>query len=271
MRIFALLMLACVCAPSAGADFAKDFAVILATEKTEARFGKLPLDRALLAKAVEHAARGGAKGVVIKFFLDRPKDKAADGRLAQSLSLVPVILQARLDDTELVPNILAERFTLGDGLATFIQGHSAWIPLPAFADKSHDICFVDFSGSPVPLVETYKGRAVKSLLLCAVEFATGSKMTLASPGRIKVGSFNAPVDNLHQTVVKYPSESTFEFFELSALLDDKLPKDTLKGRIVIIGYDGPHIHTVPTPFGQLGAHRAFILLLKSFYESGSKH
>ncbi len=268
MRSLVLLALACLAFPSTASDFARDFAIVLATEKTEARFGRLPLDRALLARAIENAARGGAKGVVVKFFLDRPKDKASDARLAQSLALVPAILQARLDNTEQESNDLPERFTLsGSGHAVSVQGRSGWIPLPAFAAKSSDICFVDFSASPVPIIETYNGRAVKSLLLCAVEMAIGSKMTWVPADHVKVDSFTAHLDNLNQAIVKYPNENTLKVLELSALVDEDFPPGVLRGRVVIIGYDGPNIHTVPTPFGNIGAHRAFILLLKSFYET----
>jgi hypothetical protein len=268
VRLFLFLILAGLASLSTAKEFVNDFAVVLASEKTEARFGKLPLDRAVLARAIENAARGGAKGVVVKFFLDRPKDKAGDVRLAQSMSLVPIILQARMDDAEQNPNILPERFTVsGNGLASSVQGRSGWIPLPAFSATSRDICVVDFSASPVPLIETYKGSAVKSLLICAAELAAGAKMNLVPGDRVTVGSMTTRVDKLNQAHVKYPSENDLAVLELSALLDADFPPGALKGKVVILGYDGPNIHTVATPFGNVGAHRAFILLLKSFYES----
>ncbi len=270
MRIIALLALASLSALSMAKDFADDFAVVLATEKTEARFGKMPFDRAHLARAIELAARGGAKGVVVKFFLDRPRDPDGDARLAHSMSLLPVILQARIDDAAPAPHPFPGRFTVGGSdYASAVHGHSGWIPLPLFADKSRDICFVDFSASPIPLIETYRGRAVKSLMLCAVELAIGSKMTLLPSKQIQLGAFTARLDALNRAVVSYPSSDTLKVLELAELLDGTLPKEALKGKVVILGYDGPNIPVIATGLGNRGAHRAFILLLKSFYETGS--
>jgi hypothetical protein len=153
MRYLALFLLLFSPLASLGRDFSRDFVVVFATATTEARFGKVPLDRSLLAKAIENAAHAEAKGVVIKFFLDLPRNPQSDSRLTRAIATVPVILQARIDDAE--PN------------------------------------------------------------------------------------------------------------------SNPLPSGVLKGKVVILAYDGPSNPTVATPIGNLGAHRAFILLLKAFYESGS--
>ena len=37
-------------------------------------------------------------------------------------------------------------------------------------------------------------------------------------------------------------------------------------KVVIIGYDGPSIQTIPTDIGPIKAHRFFVYSLKSVYE-----
>lgn len=267
MRRIALLVLVFLPLWSSAGDFGKDFVVVFATAGTETKFGKLPLDRALIAQAIENAARDEAKGVIVKFFLDQARDADSDARLARSMSLIPVIPQARLDDSEQRPNPLPQRFTLaGAGYATSVQGNSGWIPLPVFADKSRDVCFADFSSSPVPMLETYQGRMVKSLLLCSVELAVGQQASLRAGSEVRIAALSVPLDEQNRASVKFPASASLETVDFADLVAGKLPKGALKGRVVLLGYDGPGIHSVPTPVGNIGAHRAFTLLLKAFYE-----
>lgn len=267
MRGLALMLLFFLACRAQAGDFDRDFAVVFATGQTETRYGKLPLDRKLLAMAIEQASKAQAKGVVLKFFLDLPRDGESDGRLARSLSLLPVVLQARLDDQEPNPNPLPERFRFpGQGLQTAVKGASGWIPLPAFAGNSHDVCFVDFAASPVPVLETYQGHAVRSLLLCAAELARGARATLRPGTDLQLGPVNLPLTANYQTPVTMVPAASLQTIEFSDLVEGKVPEAALKGRVVLLAYDGPNIHVVPSPVGPLGAHRAFVLLLKSFYE-----
>jgi hypothetical protein len=83
MRLLLACFLVILSFCSTARDFSRDFAVVFATESTEARFGRIPLDRALIAKAIESAARHVAKGVVVKFFLDQPRTTEGDNQLAR--------------------------------------------------------------------------------------------------------------------------------------------------------------------------------------------
>lgn len=270
MRLFLACVVLSMSFVVVARDFSQDFAVVLANEKTEARFGTIPLDRTLIAKAIANAARYGAKGVVVKFFLDQPRGSEGDQQLAQSLSMLPVILQARIDDTEKSPNVLPERLTMGrTHLQSSVQGESGWIPLPALADASHAVCFADFNASPIPLLETYRGNTVKSLLLCPVELAVGQKAVIRPEKEVSVGDLRIPLDGQNRVSLTVQPHATFPIFQFDDLIDGTLAHNALKGRVVVLGYDGPHIHTVMTPVGKVGAHRAYILLLKAFYEYGS--
>lgn len=250
-------------------DFAQDFAVVFITARTEAQFGNIPLDRTLIAQAIEKAAENQAKGVVLKFYIDQSRNAESDERLARSLANIPVLLQARIDNTEPNPNPLPVRFTLSDtSYVTDAKGNSGWIPLPALANNSHDICFVDFDRSPVPLVEMYQGKAVKSLVLCAAELAIGEQATITPGSRVTVGDLTAPLDALNRVTINPASGSTFDFIEFTDLLDGVVPPDMLKDKVVIVAYDGPNIATIDAPFGTMGLHKAFVTFLKTFYESG---
>lgn len=252
-----------------GGDFERDFTVVFITQATEAKYGRFPLDRSLLAQAVEQAADAGAKGVVIlKFFLDQSRTAEGDRRLATALSRVPVLLQARLDDSEKAPNPLEGRFTLpGASFKTAVSGSSGWIPRPEFSRRAHDVCFVDFDSSPAPIVEMYQGKTVKSLLACAAELAAGHKAVIRPVKDISIADQTAFLDSLNRVTITLRHEKVLASFDFNSLLDGSIPPSALRNRVVVIGYDGSSIPQVSSPVGTMGAHRLFVLMLKGFYES----
>jgi CHASE2 domain-containing sensor protein len=81
-------------------DFNGEFAVVFIDPDTEARHGKIPLDRALIARALEVLAKANARAVVLKFFLDQPRSEDGDRRLSEAIARIPVVLQARIDEVE---------------------------------------------------------------------------------------------------------------------------------------------------------------------------
>ena len=253
---------------AAGRDFSADFAVVFADATTEAKLGELPLDRTVLANAIESAAKAGARGVVLKFFLDRPRQLEGDRALAHAMTLVPVLLQARIDDTEAASNELPSRFLLpGGARTTAIHGRGAWIPIPLFSAPAHDICFVDFSSSTVPLIESYRGASVKSLLLCAVELAAGERATSSATGTLALMGNALPTDERFELSVPIVDRSPLETMTLHDLLDGSIAASSLKGKVVILAYDGPNISRLDGGYGAVGAHRLFVLLLRDFYQS----
>lgn len=264
----AILLLVSVPTIALGGDFERDFAVVFITQATEAKYGRFPLDRALLAQSVERAADAGAKGVILKFFLDQSKTAEGDRRLATALSRVPVLLQARLDDSEKGPNPLEGRFTLpGASFKTTASGSSGWIPLPEFSRHAHDVCFADFDSFPAPIVETYQGKTVKSLLVCAVELAVGHKAVIRPVKDISIGSQTALLDSLNRVTVTLRPEKPLSSFHFNSLVDGSIPPSALRNRVVVIGCDGPSVPQFSNPIGTMGAHRLFVHMLKGFYES----
>ena len=50
------------------------FAVVLIDRRTEEALGPFPYVRAIYAKTLESLSNSGARGVVLKFFIDQPKE-----------------------------------------------------------------------------------------------------------------------------------------------------------------------------------------------------
>ncbi|MBV7537165.1 CHASE2 domain-containing protein [Duganella sp. sic0402] len=244
--------------------FERDFVVVYVDTKTEARFGAIPLNRGVLAQGVDAIADAGARGLVLKFFLDQPKLADDDERLARALSRLPTVLQARMDDAESKPNPLPQQFTLQGEFNAAVVGQSGWLPLPVFMQRAKDIGFVDFNSSSVPMIEQYQSRAVKSLMLCAMELAAGTKATI-SPGRqIEIGQQVIALNPQNLATVNLIAPPVQHSVSFSALLDGSA-RAALKGKVVILAYDGPHIEQFDTSLGAMGAHRYFVNILRSLY------
>lgn len=193
-RLFALILLGIV--SNARADFASDFAVVMIDDKTEAQLGPFPYDRSVYAKAIEACARYKAKAVVLKFFFDQAKSAEGDTALRDAMKTIPVVLQARLEETDATALRIPDKFQFGsEKPATTIQGDRGWIPLPLLMDAATDVGFVDFADANIPLVEAYQRKPYKSLVLCCLEQLTGKLSRADGHGRIFVGDDYLPVDD----------------------------------------------------------------------------
>jgi hypothetical protein len=182
--------------------FEEDFVVVFIDAKTEAEFGSIPLNREVLAKGIDRIASAGARGLVLKFFLDQAKDEQGDRLLERALSQLPTVLQARLDNSEQHPNVLAGRFTLMDSFEVAASGSSGWVPLPRFAKNAKDIGFVDFNSTTVPMIEQYQSMQVKSLILCAIELAAGKRAVLHPGSWIAIGPRVINVNARNQAIAR---------------------------------------------------------------------
>ena len=245
-------------------DFSNDFAVVFIDQAAVARFGNFPFDRSVYAQALENSAKAGARGVVLKFFLDQARSSSGDAALAKALSKLPVVLQARIDDTEQTANPLPQRFTLAErALASPVAGNSGWIPLRQFAEPAVDIGFVDFVSSPIPLVETYQGRPVKSLVLGAVELALGAKAVFGPAHSTFIGKHEIRTDAVNAVSVQFAPDRAISTLPFNDLFDGKLRPVELKDKVIILGYDGADTPRV----GGVGIHRLFVQMLRALYES----
>lgn len=259
------ITLALLAGAAQAGDFSQDFAVVFADANTTARHGALPLPRTLLARALHAAADAGARGVVLKFFLDQPRTTDGDQALATAMRRLPVVLQARLAGAEAAAPPLPQRFVLDGALPPVaVGGEQGWLPLPAFADAAHAVCFVDFASSPVPLVEAYQGRPVPSLLLCAMALASGRAASLPQAG-LQLGGQPLPVDGRQQVALSLADRSPLAVWSLDALAEGRVPAAALHGKVIVLGYDGPDAPLIATAAGPMGPHRLFTLLLRDAY------
>jgi CHASE2 domain len=221
------------------------FVAVFVDAKTEARLGAFPYDRAILGKAIDALAEQGAKGVVMKFFLDQPRS-AGDEALAISMLKMPTVLQARCDDVEPGANTLDERFSkpIIGKLEFPVSCESGWIPIPALQKNAANVCFADQTAvDELPLRLRYKGRAVNSLYACALTLARKPVPQPDASGKRKVELRKSP---------------RIEPISLIDVLDGKTNRAVIFGKIVVLGYEGSKAASFETAIGKLNAHRAFM-------------
>ena len=238
-----LLPLALMGCATAQAESA--FAPVFIDARTEARLGPFPYDRTVTANALVALEKLGAKGVVMKFFLDQPKG-AGDDALANAMTKLPVVLQARCDDTEAKPNLLDARFSTAvtSQMVFGATCKSGWIPLPMLQKPAADVCFIDQPAVDiVPLLERYQDRAVKSLYGCALAMAGKAMPAADRSGSLKVDLRKSP---------------RYEVISLLDVLDGKVDLARIAGKVVVLGYEGKLAAMFDTPIGRLSAHRGFM-------------
>lgn len=240
------ILLTALCLP-AGCVTDSAFVPVFIDAATEAKLGTFPMDRAVYANAIVVLTKLGAKGVVMKFFLDQPKGKG-DETLAVAMAASPVVLQAKCDDEEATPNVLDARFTIAAGKQKFdMSCKSGWIPLPALQRSAADVCFIDQPAPDVVLWhERYQGRAVKTLYACALTLAGHKLAHTESAAPLKVDLKKSPLVNA---------------ISLIDVLDGKIDRSRIAGKVVVLGYEGAKASMFDTAMGRLSAHRYFMMNL----------
>jgi CHASE2 domain-containing sensor protein len=251
-------------------SFEDTFAIVFIDSPTEAQFGEFPVARKVVAQGVNRAAELGARAVVLKFFYDQPKDEADDAALEQAMKRIPVLIQARVDDAEADPQPLLPRFHLPGRWSgkTVIEGQNGWIPRLRFQTNAHSVGFVDLgpgSVTNVALLERYRGRAVKSLSLAALEVGAGTNAVLESGRRVRLGPATLAMDSQQQVAVAPLRSDELPFHSFGDLANGRIPREKIAGKVVLIGYDGDKLHSLETPGGPVPPHRFFVLQLRELW------
>jgi len=275
VKILTAICLVIALARIGTAETLAPFVFVMIDSKTEARFGNLPFNRALVAKAVDQLGAAGAKGVVIKFFYDLPSGEEKDRALELSICQGKVALQACLNDGDGSTNSMESKF-LSSGkpagtITTLFAGDKGYIPLRRFSRCAQAVGFVDSTAEEIPLFEIYQGAMVKSLSLVALEMASGQKAEVDAAGFVRLGKKR--MEMMHR--IRFPATNSLSYIPFHEVIDDKAKgwQGKIKGAVVILGYDGKNIHSIETPIGKLGAHRFFINGLRSLvrsFEEGEK-
>ncbi len=266
MLRWSLLLFALAASPL----LARPVEIVMVDHAAEKELGGFPLDRGQLAHAIEVIEHDGARAIVIKFFLDQPRTKEGDERLTATLKAgkVPVVLQARIDETELKPNPLAPRFirtdlSLAPGAA--LAGTNGWLPLTSFADTATAVGFID-DLNPAPVLELYRGQTVPSLYLATLELMLGGKVEIEPNRSLRFKGPALPLDAKNRVHLPWPKEDNLAYVALLDLLRGTTPRGTLQDKVVILAYDGEQMQTFDTPIGKVKAHRLFYYELCSLYD-----
>lgn len=265
LALAALLALPASAAPS-------PFAAVFVDAKTEAALGPFPLERRHYADALKALRKAGARAVVFKYFFELPKDPAGDAALEAELKLIPSFLQARIDETTADPNPFPERFLVKAAQGSFdgaVGGGSGWVPIPAFAKAAAGMGFVDLADpkkpTRIPLVEVYKGKVVPSLYLSVLQWLTGAQAGVTGGKSLTLAGRTVALDAGDEAEVTLPSGAKLDYIPFLALVQGRVPAARLKGKVVVLGYDGPAAPSFDTPVGKLGAHRLFFFALEDLY------
>jgi CHASE2 domain-containing sensor protein len=242
------------------------FVAVFIDTKTEKTLGPFPYDRAVLAEAIEKAVESQARGVVLKFFIDKPKTADGDRALADAAKRTKLLVQARLDDSEQNPNLLPDRFTLNaQAEGKLLSGQSGWIPLPELSAAAYDVGFVDFRVvDRMPVVERYRDKLVKSLYLSCLELALGARAQIVPAHSVRIGDKTLELDEHSEIGIEYPAKDDLSYISFVDFIEQPA-RPELKDRIVIIAYDSERFEPVKTPAGAIRPHRAFIYALMSMY------
>ncbi len=260
-----------------GSAFAKGdhdtpFRAIFIDKKTENKLGSFPFDRGLYAQALSRLRDLGVKGVVIKYFLDQPKSGSGDDLLVQEILKVPTLLQARMDPSEVTPNPLPNRFFMAGVEGSYqeaLGSSSGWLPLEKFSRHCQGLGFVDLADANVPLsypiIETYQNKPVNSLVLATVAFALGKAPKVVGGSHLMLNGKRVPLSQNSEVTVTLPSLDELRPISFLDLLEKKVDASDLKGKVVILGYEGELGGRFKTPLGVLSAHRLFFYSIQDFY------
>lgn len=244
---------------------AHPFELVLIDAASEKQLGGFPVDRKIVAQAVTALKAAGAKGVVLKFFYDQPaKLPESDKALAEAISSTKTLLQARIDEAEFGPNPLPSKFVMDKtetNLRSAFAGDNGWIPMPQFANAAHDIGFVDITTSErVPMVESYKNTPVNSLTLAALELATGETGQIDNGARLSLGSKSVALTADNQVALKLNTNEKLDYINFSDVLEgNAATMSRVRGKVVVIAYDGIKAESINTNAGLIKAHRLFYM------------
>lgn len=250
------------------------FTAVFVDDATEKALGPFPYDRSVYARALIALRKAEAKAVVVKCFLDHPKNAQGDDLLAKELRKLPVLLQARMDPSERHPNPFPSAFNraekvIGDSSRLY-GGNSGWIPIAKFSSRCADIGFVDVPSTTdiqnLPLVFRYQDKVVPSLELIAVERAIGETARITLGRHVAWGGHTLPVDASGCLRVHLPVTDTIPTISFIDLLNGKFDTKRIKGKIVILGVDTAVMPTIPTPTGLMRIHRFFYHCVVNLYD-----
>jgi len=235
-----------------------DTVLVVIDKKTEDKIGVLPYQRDVLAQGIKKLKSLGAKEILLKFFIDRPKDKEADKKLALALASIPVTIQTRSDNQEPVTNTLPPKFLLPQNYASVsssLDASSGWIPLNMFSEQAYAVGFID-SIYPAFLVQKYQKKLVSSLQFQALQSIFGQKFEVRGKN-LWLGDKQIHLNDKHVYVYPWLNNKNVPYISYLDLIEGRVKPDAINQKYVVFGYNGYKIHKIPTLQGEMNAHLAF--------------
>jgi hypothetical protein len=83
----------------------------------------------------------------------------------------------------------------------------------------------------------------------------GQKVAIVPNQHIRVGERQLPLDGKNCVRPPWPRKDALDYIPFLDVLRGARSVTRLKEKVVIIGYDGPGMHSFDTPAGKIKAHR----------------
>jgi adenylate cyclase len=221
-----------------GQRTAPDIVTIVAIDDdTAAKRGGYPLPRAELATIVDAIARSEPRVIALDLLLLDHGNEQGDTALAQALGKRPAVIASAAVFSEATQSI---EDSGNSPLARLPRAEKFLLPLKMFADQAA-VGVVnltnDRSGTPrgVPMLCRTGDKIELSFPLRAAALATGAEPTIGVDGLTLAGR-HTPTDIGHVLPLAfYGRHGTIRTVSAIALLNNEVPPETLRDRIVVIG------------------------------------
>jgi hypothetical protein len=269
VRIAFALLVACTAwlaaatttpAPSTSTVSRDRFTIVLIDAKTEAALGEFPYSRSLYAEMLDRLQQYEVRAICLKFFLDQPKDEEGDAALetAMAHSKVPILLEACLRNDEASTSRLDDRFCFsakGLHVERLVGGEKGWLPMERFQKYASAVGFVDVSDvDRAPIFEKLGSRVVRSLPLALIECADGATARITPDQRLQIGPRTLQLDAEGQVRVRVPAPDVpLGAISMRSVLKGDAPRERLRGRVVVVAYDGAKMPLIKTSLGEYRA------------------
>jgi adenylate cyclase len=231
-----------------------DLVTIVAIDDTIVNLGgTFPLPRAEIARIIDAIARLEPKVIAIDLLLVDKGSVEGDAALAKSLAARPTVLAA----AAVFPNTLQPSEENDGPLARLPKADRFLLPLPAFADRA-EVGIANVAtgqtGTPlsVPMLFRTHDEIELSFPLRVASIAIGQKLTI-EPGRLLFGERAISTSSDYALPISfYGPRQTIRTVSAANLVDGKIDKDAIEGRIVVLGATATGAGDFfPTPFDSL--------------------
>jgi hypothetical protein len=246
----AALLAACAVAPPHPADPEPLTVFVAIDDASKATLGAFPVDRRVYARAIRAAKALGAKGVALKFFLDRPSRPESDRELATAEHELPVLMQVDGappgEGETLSPKLARDGWDLRATADPLVLDGIAY-PLPEFLSAAHGLGFVearlDGAAQAVELAAAADSVPVASLQLAIAELALGTRATLRG-NRLELAGHGFALDRRGRLLCDSVHGPAPRPYGIDALLAGTIPARAIRGKVVVLGYlrsDSPRL------------------------------